>query len=176
MRLGSQESTPQSSQSRQKGAVQFQKDKSNLTSWVLLGSVGLSWSSIADDLQDQCHQARATCLLRSHLGARCHLPHWPYDQVQGRAATMKKIPDITEQALKKALGELERSIRDTKRESRATDDRVAGMDSQRAQLADEVASANDRSDWCHVSIVTKCSPPPCLYFNDAALMAHFDES
>ena len=44
---------------------------------------------------------------------------------QGRAATMKKIPDITEQALKKALGELERSIRDTKRESRATDERVA---------------------------------------------------
>ena len=64
---------------------------------------------------------------------------------QGRAATMKKIPDITEQALKKALGELERSIRDTKREARATDERVAGMDSQRAQLADEVASANDRS-------------------------------
>ncbi|DBA91706.1 TPA: hypothetical protein ACH3X1_003305 [Trebouxia sp. C0004] len=66
--------------------------------------------------------------------------------LKGRAATMKKIPDITEQALKKALGELERSIRDTKRESRATDDRVAGMDSQRAQLADEVASANDRVD------------------------------
>ena len=65
--------------------------------------------------------------------------------VQGRAATMKKIPDITEQALKKALGELERSIRDTKREARATDERVASMDSQRAQLADEVASANDRS-------------------------------
>ena len=57
---------------------------------------------------------------------------------------MKKIPDITEQALKKALGELERSIRDTKRESRATDERVAAMDSQRAQLADEVASAHDR--------------------------------
>ena len=65
--------------------------------------------------------------------------------MQGRAATMKKIPDITEQALKKALGELERSIRDTKRESRATDERVAAMDSQRAQLADEVASAHDRS-------------------------------
>ncbi|KAA6423115.1 MAG: hypothetical protein FRX49_07102 [Trebouxia sp. A1-2] len=65
---------------------------------------------------------------------------------QGRAATMKQIPDITEQALKKALGELERSIRDTKRESRATDERVASMDSQRAQLADEVASANDRVD------------------------------
>lgn len=59
---------------------------------------------------------------------------------------MKKIPDITEQALKKALGELERSIRDTKRESRATDERVAAMDSQRAQLADEVASAHDRCD------------------------------
>lgn len=64
--------------------------------------------------------------------------------LQGRAATMKKIPDITEQALKKALGELERSIRDTKRESRATDERVASVDSQRAQLADEVASAHDR--------------------------------
>ena len=57
---------------------------------------------------------------------------------------MKKIPDITEQALKKALGELERSIRDTKRESRATDERVAAMDAQRAQLADEVAAAHDR--------------------------------
>ena len=56
--------------------------------------------------------------------------------LQGRAATMKKIPDITEQALR---------IRDTKRESRATDERVAAMDSQRAQLADEVASAHDRS-------------------------------
>ncbi|KAL3137705.1 hypothetical protein ABBQ38_004975 [Trebouxia sp. C0009 RCD-2024] len=66
--------------------------------------------------------------------------------LKGRAATMKKIPDITEQALKKALGELERSIRDTKRECRATDERVAGMDSQRAQLADEVASAHDRVD------------------------------
>jgi len=66
---------------------------------------------------------------------------------QGRAATMKKIPDITEQALKKALGELERSIRDTKREARATDERVASMDFQRAQLADEVASANDRSAY-----------------------------
>ena len=61
---------------------------------------------------------------------------------------MKKIPDITEQALKKALGELERSIRDTKRESKATDERVAAMDSQRAQLADEVASAHGRCA-CH---------------------------
>ena len=65
---------------------------------------------------------------------------------------MKKIPDITEQALKKALGELERSIRDTKRESRATDERVAAMDSQRAQLADEVASAHDRCDLTHCKI------------------------
>ena len=72
----------------------------------------------------------------------------PERYMQGRAATMKKIPDITEQALKKALGELERSIRDTKRESRATDERVAAMDSQRAQLANEVASAHDRSA-CH---------------------------
>ena len=65
---------------------------------------------------------------------------------------MKKIPDITEQALKKALGELERSIRDTKRESRATDERVAAMDSHRAQLADEVASAHDRCDLTHCRI------------------------
>lgn len=57
---------------------------------------------------------------------------------------MKKVPDITEQALKKALGELERSIRDTKRESRATDERMAAMDVQRHQLADEVATAHDR--------------------------------
>ena len=64
--------------------------------------------------------------------------------VQGQAAVMKKIPDITDQALKKALGEMERSIRDTKREARATDERIAAMDSQRAQLTDEVASAHDR--------------------------------
>ena len=69
---------------------------------------------------------------------------------------MKKIPDITEQALKKALGELERSIRDTKREARATDERVAAMDSQRVQLADEVASANGRSDK---SRAFGCCPP-----------------
>ena len=80
--------------------------------------------------------------------------------LQGRAATMKKIPDITEQALKKALGELERSIRDTKRESRATDERVACMDSQRAQLADEVASAHYRcaSAFLHISMHHKSAP------------------
>ena len=60
----------------------------------------------------------------------------------------KKIPDITEQALKKALGEMERSIRDTKRESRATDERIAAMDAQRTQLADHVASAHDRFVMC----------------------------
>lgn len=60
---------------------------------------------------------------------------------------MKKIPDITDQALKKALGEMERSIRDTKREARATNERIAAMDSQRAQLTDEVSSAHDR--WPH---------------------------
>ena len=64
---------------------------------------------------------------------------------------MKKIPDITEQALKKALGELERSIRGTKREARATDERIAAMDAQRAQLADEVAAANHRSDHTALS-------------------------
>lgn len=112
--------------------------------------------------QSDARRTRATLLI---------VPHWPYDQVQGRAATMKKIPDITEQALKKALGELERSIRDTKRESRATDDRVAGMDSQRAQLADEVASANDRSDWCHVSMVTMCNYSPRLCLNDAGFIS-----
>lgn len=65
--------------------------------------------------------------------------------VQGQAAVMKKIPDITDQALKKALAEMERSIRDTKRESRATDERIAAMDSQRAQLTNKVSAAHDRS-------------------------------
>ena len=78
---------------------------------------------------------------------------------------MKKIPDITEQALKKALGELERSIRDTKREARATDERVAAMDSQRVQLADEVASANGRSDksWASVGCPTHARAKQCLF-------------
>ena len=58
---------------------------------------------------------------------------------------MKKIPDITDQALKKALGEMERSIRDTKREAWATDERIAAMDSQRAQLTEEVSSGHNRS-------------------------------
>ena len=78
---------------------------------------------------------------------------------------MKKIPDITEQALKKALGELERSIRDTKREARATDERVAAMDSQRVQLADEVASANGRSDksWATGGCPTHATANHCLF-------------
>ena len=91
--------------------------------------------------------------------------------LQGRAATMKKIPDITEQALKKALGELERSIRDTKRESRATDERVAAMDSQRAQLADAVASAHDRCNraLCRTAMMALSCALACICASSSTL-------
>lgn len=74
-----------------------------------------------------------------------HFTNCVHTCVQGQAAVMKKIPDITDQALKKALGEMERSIRDTKREAWATDERITAMDSQRAQLTEEVSSGHDRS-------------------------------
>ncbi|KAK9829105.1 hypothetical protein WJX72_003917 [[Myrmecia] bisecta] len=63
---------------------------------------------------------------------------------KGRAATSKRTPEVTETVLKKALGELERSVRDTKREARATDERLAQLDEERNQLADEVAASTGR--------------------------------
>lgn len=80
--------------------------------------------------------------------------------MQGQAAVMKKIPDITDQALKKALGEMERSIRNTKRESRATDERISIMEVQRAQLTEEMSAAHDRSGMSRY-ITTACSLSKC---------------
>lgn len=73
--------------------------------------------------------------------------------LQGRAASLKKSPDITESALRRALAELERSVQDTKRESRATDTRVAQLEQGRLRLAEQVADAN-----------TRCAGGQCLAY------------
>ena len=77
---------------------------------------------------------------------------WP----QGRAASLKKSPDITESALRRALAELERSVQDTKRESRATDTRVARLEQGRLGLAEQVADTN-----------TRCAADQCLFMRGA---------
>ena len=63
--------------------------------------------------------------------------------MKGKAATQRQGPDMTESQLRKATTELKRSIRATKKEAQATDDRTEELDKYRAGLAEQLEHAGN---------------------------------
>lgn len=61
---------------------------------------------------------------------------------KGKAVAARKGPDMTEQQLKNACNDLRRSIRDTDKESVATDQRIHELDEGRATLAANMESSS----------------------------------
>lgn len=61
---------------------------------------------------------------------------------KGKAVAARKGPDMTEQQLKKACKELRKSIKDTDKESGATDQRIHELDEGRAALASNMEASS----------------------------------
>ncbi len=63
--------------------------------------------------------------------------------LQGSVITTRDLVAVNQAAMQKALGDLERSIRDTKREAKATDTRVGEYEGQRSALATEAGALDE---------------------------------
>lgn len=63
--------------------------------------------------------------------------------VQGRAANAKQNTVMTEQQLKKACSDLQKSIVETDKESEATGVRIAKLESHRTDVAEKMGAAGE---------------------------------